>query len=67
MIFIDLTRSNQDLTLMARNQYQSTLEGMSFEALYKLAWEEHGVKGKVTQPKAELIQKILDAKYGVPK
>jgi hypothetical protein len=59
-----LNRPKDDTLEIARNQYKATLESMSFEALYKLAWDEHRIRGKVTRGKAELIDRILEAKYG---
>jgi hypothetical protein len=49
---------------IARNQYKALLQQMSFEAVYKIAWEEHNIRSKMSTPKAELIEKILTQKYG---
>jgi hypothetical protein len=54
----------EDTKMYARNQYQGTLELMSLDALIKLAFQEYKIKGSPNESKTDLIQKILDQKYG---
>lgn len=53
-----------DTLIYARSEYEATLQKLSPLALYDILFKEHDIRAQKDTPKAELINKILTAKYG---